>query len=84
MRTIEQLINTFWKDRDISELWKEEIKIFLFQTIIPEILNNILDIRTDEYNEIDWENFPQNFSLWCRIWVLRIKQKAKELYNINL
>ena len=56
----------------------EEIKQFIFNEIIPEVLNSMLEINSERSNDftkskISWNNIFKD-----------IKQKAKELYWIYL
>lgn len=50
-----------------------EIKQFIFETIIPEVLKSLI-----------YPNWWLQFSNWRFIWEEEIKQKAKELYWIDL
>jgi hypothetical protein len=53
----------------------EAVKQFIFETIIPEVLKSVMLEKREENNHIDlaYNNY------WKYI-----KNKAKELYNINL
>jgi hypothetical protein len=63
----------------ISENWEiyelQDIKQFIFDTIIPEILKSVLLDKREENNHIDlaYNNYWKH-----------IKNKAKELYWIDL
>lgn len=57
----------------------DDVKLFIFETIIPEVLKSVTI-------EIDW-NWSNDFSKSKVSWnyiIKDIKQKAKELYWIDL
>lgn len=78
MKTREELEKMFDEKFEIHKMpnrYNRDIKQFIFETIIQEVLNNFI-INTDDnisielyYNDLFNEKF---------------KQKAKELYNITL
>lgn len=96
MKTREELEKMFdetfwdlWKVDLYNEEWKpiwyknntDEVKQFIFETIIPEVLKSIIkDLLKDS---MYWEE--ENNPYWyCDDLDKYIKQKAKELYWIDL
>ena len=66
-----------WPFLEEKEIDISDVKQFIFETIIPEVLNSIIDRpflseADDLYRE------------WYDDCISDIKQKAKKLYNINL
>ncbi len=60
------------------------IKEVFFEEMLPKILKSIIDIRDEDWEKEDWEDYREDFKLWAIEWIERIKQKSKELYNIDL
>ena len=72
----EDFMETYWLYEDREEYFsKDKLKQFIFETIIPEVLKSVILEKREENNHIDlaYNNY------WKYI-----KNKAKELYNINL
>ena len=61
-----------------------DFKSYVFEDIIPEVLKSIIDIRDEDWEKEDWEDYREDFKLWAIEWIERIKQKAKELYLVDL
>lgn len=55
----------------------QEVKSFIFDTIILEVLNSVIPNKKnqDDNSEFEW---------WYNRWLDEIKQKAKQLYWIDL
>lgn len=62
------ITGSFWKIRD--DIFIGDVKDFIFDIIIPEVLNSIIINKEWKLINIDA--------------IVNIKQKAKELYNITL
>ena len=54
------------------ELSEEKVKKFIFDDVIPEVINSIIRSQHDRKIIIDYEDYAT------------IKKQAKELYNISL
>ena len=78
-----------WKTDVYNEEWEplwyinnnDEVKQFIFETIIPEVLYNLIE---DENLDKMLYTTDRNFYDWYLEKIEDIKQKAKELYNIDL
>ena len=74
-KKIDFLIEDWWYNLDQWQI--DNLKQFIFETIIPEVLNSVLE-----------RPFSDESNMMCKEWysecIEQIKQKAKELFNINL
>jgi hypothetical protein len=79
-------IDCTWSSEQWCECWSKLIcsdraKEFIFDTIIPEVLNSLF---YDEKIEKMFYNVDKNFYDWYLEKIKDIEKQAKELYNINL
>ena len=58
-----------------------DVKEFMFDTIIPEILKSVIPDLKDTQTNDEWINMMRYWNNDC---IYEIKQKAKELYWIDL
>ena len=83
-----ELEKIFYDRFDVNKEWinfsLEDYTEFIFETIIPKVLNSVIDVETSNVDKEDWEYFDNNFKVWAIITKQRIKHKAKELYDIDL
>lgn len=56
----------------------DEVIQFITGTVIPEVIKSITDVDYSNYDRNS--NCDNNFLLWIE----NVKQKAKEIYNIDL
>lgn len=85
---IEQMFDEFirnWR-YDLSHCERDEIKKYLFETIIPEVLKSVIP-KFDNLDRV-WRDrsFTHQTSIivWEQQYLEKIKQKAKQLYWIDL
>lgn len=78
----EELIKMFdEKDLVYSDIQRKEIKSFIFETIIPEVLKSVI------YSEGEMKMFKlvnEKQFLWLNFYHENLKQKAKEQFWIEL
>lgn len=70
-------INSEW-----TSFWMEDYTKFIFETIIPEVLNSII------YSANEMKTFKmvvnEKYFLWLNFYDENLKQRAKEKFWINL
>ena len=69
---LEKMFDEMYTWRD-----KHNMKQFIFETVIPEVLKSIID--EDDFIMVNGHYFK-----WYTDKISGIKQKAKDLYNITL
>lgn len=63
-----------------------EVKQFIFETIIPEVIREILPEKELEMDPLKliWNIIEASGNTWYNVAISQVKQKAKELYWIDL
>ena len=73
-------VNEFWYWRANKDVDSKQIKSFFFDTILPEVLRDIIDVDIDRNDDISSIEEIR----WYKCCILDIKERAKEKYNITL
>ena len=67
-------------ERFKDSVFPNEVKSFFFDTILPEVLRDIIDVDIDRNDDISSIEEIR----WYKCCILDIKERAKEKYNITL
>ena len=82
-KMFDEIFSNLYEEEDYMDwsIWNnektDEVKQFIFDTITLEVLKSVIPKE-----EVDYTN--DSYSAWYNRSIFIIKQKAKELYNINL
>ena len=82
-KMFDEIFSNLYEEEDYMDwsIWNnektDEVKQFIFDTITLKVLKSVIPKE-----EVDYTN--DSYSAWYNRSIFIIKQKAKELYNINL